>query len=67
MQIEKIELVVDRNLHFETEYILVLWYKSLKDMHNAEWKPSIEWRKQQVIQHIDGSVTVTYDKRDLGI
>jgi hypothetical protein len=68
MKIEKLELVLGSNLHFETDKILILGYESHEAMRNAEWKPdSLEWRLQTTITFIYGEVIVVYDKREFCI
>ena len=68
MKIERLELVLGRNLHFETDRILVLGYDSHEEMRNATWKPDKEeWRHQQTITFVDGKVIATYDKREFCI
>lgn len=68
MTIEKFEFIMYKNLHFETEKILVLGYDSHEQSLNARWKPNLEeWRLQTKITFLDGSVVLVYDKRELGI
>lgn len=65
MKIEKLELIININLHLETDRFLILAYESYEDMINAGWKPGIEeWKHQQTVNLIH-TVIAIYEKRDL--
>lgn len=44
MKTNKLELVVSTNIHFETDNVLILGYRSQQEAFEAGWKPSAnEW------------------------